>query len=409
MNIAMVSVLDNPLGTIKGLEDGLSIHVAGLAREFGRQGHKVTVYTRRDGRETRDRVRFAPGVTVAQVAAGPAHPLGEDDLLPYLADFGAELARHWRNKPPDVVHAHHWVSGLAAVSGANGFDIPVVQSFHTLGVTRRRAGRPCSSTRLRLEKAIGRSIHKVVATTGSEYTELVRLGVPRTRIRLVPSGVDIDRFTPQGPALPRGDAPRLVTLWRMAERQGVTIVIQALARIPDAELVVAGGPPRDELEADEYVHQLRLKAKEAGVADRVTFIGRVSAGDAPKLLRSADLTISVPADEAFGVVPLESMACGTPVVASPVSGHLDSVIENVTGIHVPPNRPVEMARRIRALLADPTHRAALGIGAVDRVRSRYSWERVANETMKVYEALLSVPEPMSAGAGADEDELLDEV
>jgi glycosyltransferase involved in cell wall biosynthesis len=102
------------------------------------------------------------------------------------------------------------------------------------------------------------------------------------------------------------------------------------------------------------------------------------------------------------------MACGTPVVASPVGGHLDSVIENVTGIHVLPNRPVEMARRIRALLADPTHRAALGIGAVDRVRSRYSWTRVANETMKVYEALLSVPEPVPAHTGADEYGLLDE-
>lgn len=407
MNIAMVSVLDSPLGTVKGLEDNLSVHVAELARELGRQGHKVTVYTRRDGRETRDRVRFAPGVTVEQVAAGPAHPLDEDDLLPYLADFGAELARRWQTRCPDVAHAHHWVSGLAAVSGANGFGIPVVQSFHSLGVARRRAGRPSSSTRLRLEKAIGRSVRAVVATTAAEGTELVRLGVPRKQVTLVPSGVDLERFAPHGPALPRGEAPRLVTLLRTAERQGVATVIQALARIPRAELVVAGGPARDEIETDECVHQLRLKAKGAGVADRVTFIGRVTAADAPKLLRSADLTVSVPAYETFGRVPLESMACGTPVVASPVGGHLDSVIENVTGIHVPPNRPVEMARRIRVLLGDATHRAALGIGAVDRVRSRYSWERVAHETVTVYESLLPTPEPVLMGA--DEDEALEEV
>lgn len=409
MNIAMVSVLDSPLGTVDGLDDSLSVHVGELARELGRQGHKVTVYTRRDGRETRNRVRFAPGVTVEQVAAGPAHPLTEEELLPYLADFGADLARRWRTRRPDVVHAHHWVSGLAAIAGANGFDIPVVQSFHSLGITDRRAGRSCSSTRLRLEKAIGRSARAAIATTAAEGTELVRMGMPRKQVTLVPSGVDLDRFAPHGPALPRGEAPRLVTFLRTAEWQAVNLVIQALARIPDAELVVAGGPAREGIETDETVHQLRLKAKEAGVADRVTFIGRVSAAEAPKLLRSADLTVSAATYETFGRVPLQSMACGTPVVASPVGGHLDSVIENVTGIHIPPNRPVEVARRIRALLADPTHRSALGIGAVDRVRSRYSWERVAHETVKVYESLLPTPEPPVLVAVGAEEELLEEV
>ncbi|GAB3987365.1 hypothetical protein GCM10029978_105880 [Actinoallomurus acanthiterrae] len=191
----------------------------------------------------------------------------------------------------------------------------------------------------------------------------------------------------------------------------MTSVIQALARIPGAELVVAGGPAREDLETDETVHLLRIKAKEAGVADRVTFIGRVSANDAPKLLRSADLTISVPAYETVGRVPLESMACGTPVVASPVGGHLDSVIENVTGIHVPADRPMEIARRVRTLLADQTQRTALSIGAVDRIQSRFAWERVAQETVKVYESLQPEPEPepvlagVAAGAGDEDEEL----
>ncbi|MEV5705211.1 glycosyltransferase [Actinoallomurus sp. NPDC052274] len=409
MNIAMVSVQDSPLGAAKGLEDGLGAHVAELARELGRQGHRVTVFTRQDGRDPRERVRFAPGVTVEQLAVGPVRPLAEDELLPYLADFGAELARRWHGKRPDVVHAHHWVSGLAAIAGANGLDIPVVQSFHTLGTALSRSGQPCSPTRVRLEKAIGRSVRTVVAMTENERTELVRLGISRRQITLVPSGVDVDKFSPNGPALPRGEAPRLVTLLKVGRHQGVASVIQALARIPEAELVVAGGPAREDLETDETVHQLRIKAKEAGVADRVTFIGRVSANDAPKLLRSADLTISVPAYENVGRVPLESMACGTPVVVSPVGGHLDSVIENVTGIHVPADRPMEIARRVRALLADPTIRTALSIGAVDRVRSRFSWERVAHETVKIYESLQPVPEPepvlAGVGAGAaDEDE-----
>ncbi|MCO6010600.1 glycosyltransferase [Actinoallomurus purpureus] len=412
MNIAMVSVQDSPLGTTNGLDGGLGVHVAELARELGRRGHRVTVYTRQDGRDPQGRIRFAPGVTVEQLAVGPVRPLAEDELLPYLADFGAELARRWHGRRPDVVHAHHWVSGLAAIAGANGLDIPVAQSFHTLGTTLARAGQPCSPTRVRLEKAIGRSVRSVVATTESERTELVRLGLRRRQVTLVPSGVDVEKFSPSGPALPRGEAPRLVTLMQLGRHQGVVSIIQALARIPDAELVVAGGPARDELETDETVHQLRIKAKEAGVADRVTFIGSVSANDAPKLLRSADLTVSVPAHENVGRMPLESMACGTPVVASPVGGHLDSVVENVTGIHVPADRPMEIARRVRALLADQTHRTALSIGAVDRVRSRFSWDRVANETVKVYESLQPVPvpvpepEPVLAGvtAGAAEED-----
>lgn len=405
MNIAMVSVLDSPLGTPEGLDESLGVHVAELARELGRRGHRITVYTRDDGRESRARVRLAQGVTVEQISAGPPQPLDEDHLLPHLAGFGTELARRWHSRRPDLVHAHHWVSGLAAISAANGFGIPVVQSFHTLGVVRRRAGRPCSATRLRLEKAIGRSVRAVVSTTESECGELVRLGVPRHRLVLVPSGVDVERFAPHGPALPRGEASRMVTLMLGAGQDDVATVIQALAWIPEAELVVAGGPVRDELQADEHVHRLQLRAKEAGVADRVTFIGRVSTNDAPKLLRSADLTVSAPAYETFGRVPLKSMACGTPVVAAAFGGHLDSVIENVTGIHVPPGRPLEMARRIRRLLGDETYRTALGIGGVDRVRSRYAWERVAHEAVTVYGSLLPEPEPEPAltAVGAGEE------
>ena len=174
---------------------------------------------------------------------------------------------------------------------------------------------------------------------------------------------------------------------------GVLTVIQALARIPDAELVVAGGPSLDELDSDPAIHRLRIAAKEADVAERVTFLGRIDSADVPGLLRSADLTVSLPSYESFGRVPVESMACGTPVVVTAVGGHLDTVIDDVTGVYVRPGRPMELAQRIRGLLAESTHLAALGIGGADRVRARYSWERIANETLKVYESLCPAPEP----------------
>jgi glycosyltransferase involved in cell wall biosynthesis len=385
MNIAMVCVTATPISTSKKFTDGLSTHVADLARELGREGHRVTVYVRRGDEGARDRARLAPGVSVVRLRAGPGHRLPEDKLLSHLPEFVEGLVRCWRTRRPDVLHAHDWVSGLAALYGADGLRIPIVQSFHTLGSQRRRAGQPCPPARIRLERAIGQNVPAVIATSESQYAELVRLGVPRSRLTMVPSGVDVERFSPDGPALPRGPVPRLVTLSQ--ERQSVAAVIRALAHVPDAELMVAGGPPREDLDGDQGMDRLRMVAKEAAVSDRVTFLGQVSPSDAAKLLRSADLTISLPTHETSGRVPLESMACGTPVVASAVGGHLDSVIDHVTGIHVPAGRPVEAARRIRALLDDQTQRTALGIGAVDRARSRYSWERVAAETVHVYETV----------------------
>jgi D-inositol-3-phosphate glycosyltransferase len=402
MNIAMVSVHASPLNAGMPPHESLSTHVAELARALGRKGHRVTVYTH--GVSAGEQVRFAPGVTVEHLSAGDALPMSEDDLLPHIPEFAEQLARRWTANRPDVIHAHHWMSGLAALSGADGLDIPIVQTFHELASLEQRPGQPGSAARMRLEKAIGRSVRALIATTESEQAGLVQLGVGRPRIATVPSGVDLARFSPQGrPALPRSEAPRLLTLSRSAGFEGVDTVIEALARIPDAELVVAGGPPVDELGGDQDIYRLRILAKEAGVAERVTFIGEVDPADTPALLRSADLTVSLPSYVAFGRVPVESMACGTPVVVSAVGGHLDTVIDGVTGMHVPSGRPLELARRIRGLLAEPTHLAALGIAGVDRVQSRYSWERIADETLKVYETLLPVPDvPETADAASAE-------
>lgn len=387
MNIAMVCVTASPLSASKSLADGLSTHVAELARELGSEGHKVTVYTRQSDENDRTRVRLAPGASVVRLRAGPSGRLSEDGLLTHLPEFADGLERCWRARRPDVLHAHDWVSGIATLYGADGLRIPMVQSFLTLGSLRRRAGQPCPAARIRMEKAIGQNVPAVIATSESQYAELVRLGVPRARLTMVPSGVDVQRYTPNGPAFPRGTVRRLVTLSQPAERQSVAAVIRALAHVPDAELMVAGDPPCEDLDGDQSMHRLRMVAKEAEVADRVTFLGQLTPADAAKLLRSADLTVSLPAYETTGRVPLESMACGTPVVASAVGGHLDSVIDEVTGIHVPAGRPVEAARRIRALLDDQTQRTALGIGAVDRARSRYSWQRVAAETVKIYQTV----------------------
>jgi D-inositol-3-phosphate glycosyltransferase len=407
MNIAMVSVCTSPVATDVS-QGSLRVHVAELARELGRQGHRVTVYTRRDGLGSGDRVRLASRVNVEFISAGNPVPMPEPEVLPHIREFADRLAKRLAAKRPDVIHAHHWLSGLAVLSAADGLDIPVVQSFHGLASLEARAkGDVSSPARLRMERAIGRGVDALIATTESEGAELARLGVSRPRISAVPSGVDSEKFKPQGRTLlPRGERPRIVMLSRRAAGNGVQTVIRALARIPDAELVVAGGPAPEEIDGDPAIHELRVAAKEAGVAERVTFLGRIDSADVPGLLRSADLTVSLPSYESFGRVPVESMACGTPVVVTAVGGHLDTVIDDVTGVYVRPGRPAELAQRIRGLLAEKTRLAALGIGGADRVRARYSWERIANETLKVYESVRPAPEPAPEATAEDELEEL---
>ncbi|MEU8124815.1 glycosyltransferase [Spirillospora sp. NPDC049024] len=399
MKIAMISEHASPLAAGRGPAGkglggadggGQNVFVAELAAELGRQGHRVTVYTRRDAAALPERVRFAPGVTVEHVPAGPAEHVAKDDLLPWMHDFGRYLERRWADDPPDVAHAHFWMSGLAAVQAARpagAARVPVVQTYHALGTVKRRHQGDADTSpasRVRLERAIGRAADAVVATCSDETAELTAMGVPRDRVRVVPCGVDLDLFSPDGPAGAGGARHRLVVLSRLVERKGVDTAIRALAQLPDAELLVAGGPPRDGLGADPEVRRLRRVAADAGVAGRVEFLGRLGREEVPPLLRSASLVVTLPWYEPFGMVPLEAMACGVPVVATAVGGHLDTVVDGVTGAVVPPRAPERAADAIRRLLDDPAKRAAMGRAGGERAREHYSWARVAADTAGVY-------------------------
>ncbi|MQY06313.1 glycosyltransferase [Actinomadura macrotermitis] len=399
MKIAMISEHASPLAARDGLGGadggGQNVFVAGLAAELGRQGHHVTVYTRRDDPALPGRVRLAPGVTVEHVPAGPAAEVPKDGLLGWMTDFARYLESRWSADPPDVAHAHFWMSGLAALQAAGwltGTRLPVVQTYHALGAVKRRHQRDKDTSppgRVGHERRIGCCAAAVIATCADETRELEAMGVPRGQITVVPCGVDLDRFTPDGPAERRGAAHRLVALSRLVERKGVDTMIEALADIPGTELVVAGGPAADALDADPEVRRLRRVAAEAGVADRVVFTGRRSRAQVPALLRSADLVVTLPWYEPFGMVPLEAMACGVPVVATGVGGHTDTVVDGETGALVQPRDPAGTAKTVNRLLADDARRARLGAAAARRARARYSWAGVARATTDVYAAAMA--------------------
>ncbi len=364
-----------------------------LSRSLASKGHRVTVFAQRHNATLPDRAEVAPGVSVEYIgeADGHAAQVADSELLKQLPGFSGPLHDRLRNERPDVVHALRWTSGLASLAAARDLRIPVVQSFDSLGVTERRhhlAPSDAGAERFRLEPAIGRSATAVVAGSSDEESDLTRLGVPRRHIRLVPWGVDTEEFSPEGPVADRTARPRLVTVADLNEHEALANLLRALSKVPGADLVVAGGPPAEELRDDLGFRRLTKLADALGVTSQVRFAGEVGRTALPPLLRSADLLVSVTEHDPSGMTALQAMACGTPVIASAVGSQVDAVLDGTTGVIVPPGRPALLAQRIRQLLTHPMLLEAYSVAAADRARSRYSWDRIAHETLAVYDTAL---------------------
>jgi D-inositol-3-phosphate glycosyltransferase len=394
MRIAMISEDASPL-TMPGGEDagGQRTHVAELSTALAQLGHDVRIYTRRDGPKLPSLVKMIDGVAVSHVPAGPAEPVPRDALLPYMKDFGRFLAGQWRGDGwiPDVAHAHFWTSGLAAMTASRPSGVPVVQTYHVLGTVKRwyeGAADTSPPGRIGYERVLGRAVDRVIAQYGDEVAELVRMGVPRARIDLIPSGVDTDRFTPEGPAQPRtGDSPRVLSAGRLVERRGLDELVRAMRIVPQAECVLVGGPPAAGLVDDPMAVRLRALADSCQVADRVRLVGGVPREEMPGWYRSADVVVCPPWYEPFGLTSLEAMACGLPVVATAVGGLADTVVDGLTGDLVRPRDPRALGGTIRRLLNDPIRRLAYATAALDRARQAYSWRRCAGQLSGVYATL----------------------
>ena len=387
MKIAMVSAHASPLAAL----GGQNVHVAELSSALTRRGHRVTVYTRRDDPDLPEHVETPQGYCVVHVQAGPAQQMPKDEVLQYVGPFAQYLHTQWAIDRPDVAHAHFWMSGFATQLAAKHLNVPAVQTFHTHGVVKRRhEGSQDTSPRerLRLEAMVARGATWAVATCTEEVFELMRMGRSRARMSVVPCGINLDLFSPAGPAAARGELHRIVSVGRLVPRKGFDTVVRALPAMPNTELVIVGGPDRTQLDFDPEACRLRELACQLGVADRVRLHGSVAREHMPAILRSADVVACTPLDEPFGIVPLEAMACGVPVVASAVGGMLDTVVHDVTGRLVTPSRPAEVADAINHLMRDEFLRHSLGAAGRDRARARYSWDRIAADTVRIYDRLV---------------------
>jgi glycosyltransferase involved in cell wall biosynthesis len=397
MRIALVSEHANPLAALGG-EDagGQNVHVAHLAAGLASLGHDVVVHTRRDRPDLPDRVPTDDGYVVDHVHAGPARELPKDELAPHMPELAAGLAERWRDRPVDIAHAHFWMSGMATTAAARALPVrvPVLQTFHALGVVKRRhqgAADTSPPYRVEVEQRLLEDTDHVIATCTDEVRELRELGLRSGRASVIPCGVDTSRFRPDAPGTTpaRTQRHRLIAVGRLVPRKGFETLVQALAKVPDAELLVLGGPPGADLAGDAEAQRLRAVASRCGVADRVRLVGAVPPDAVPGFLASSDIAVTGAWYEPFGIVPVEAMSCGVPVVATDVGGHRDTVIPGRTGELVPARRPDRVAKALRRLLEEPRRRQEYGAAGRRRALELYDWDTVVERTDLVYRAAAS--------------------
>ncbi|SCL19050.1 Glycosyltransferase involved in cell wall bisynthesis [Micromonospora nigra] len=378
---------------------GTREHIARVAAELAGRGHDVRVYERRDAPDLPE-TAVVDGYRIERVPVGPVAPVPTAELVPHLADFGRWLADRWAaDWAPEVVHGHYWPGGLAAAQAVRETDIPVVQTFHSLGVEQLRhlgADYQGPDTRIPLERALTRVVDIAVAQCNDEVDELTRMGLQRTSVAMVPTGVDTAQFQPDGEAAPREQRPRILSVGGLSRGHGHEDLVHAMRLVGDAELVIAGGPPVEQLASHAEFRRLRELAERTGVAEQVQLVGAVPHDQMATWYRSADVVACTPHYASAGRVSLEAMACGVPVVGYAMGGIADAVVDEVTGRLLAPGDVRTLGVTLRRLLADNAGRFAYGHAAVDRVRCSYTWERTANALERLYERVVGRRKPVEA-------------
>ncbi|MGW3606131.1 glycosyltransferase [Micromonospora sp. NPDC005161] len=399
MRVGLVCAHTSSYRHADGPPVGTQQHIARVAAELAGRGHDVRLYERRDDPKlpvTMD----VDGYQVHRVSAGPPAPLPTAELIPHVTEFGRWLTDEWAGAwRPEVVHGHYWIGGLAAAHAVRETDLPVVQTFHSLGVEQLRhlGGRyDGPGERIPLERALTRAVDIAVAQCNDEVDELTRMGLQRSSVAMVPAGVDTEQFHPDGEAAPREQRSRILSVGGLSPGHGQEDLIRAMRLVGDAELVIAGGPMADQLANHTEARRLRELAEQVGVADQVRLVGAVPHDQMATWYRSADVVACTPHYSSAGRVSLEAMACGVPVVGYAMGGLADAVVDEVTGRLVPPGDVRTLGVSLRRLLADNAGRFAYGHAAVDRVRSSYTWERTAGALERLYERVVSRRKPVEA-------------
>jgi D-inositol-3-phosphate glycosyltransferase len=403
LRVAMLSVHTCPLAVLGGKETGgMNVYVRELARELARMRMQADIFTRSQNPAIPRVVTLAEGVRVVHLAAGPQAPMARERVFEHLDEFvdGVEAFRIAAGADYDLIHAHYWLSGAVGLALRRRWAVPLVQMFHTLGRLKNDASHNGADrepdVRIAEEARIVAAADRIVASTVVERAHLVaHYGADPSRIAVIPCGVDTELFTPGGQAAARaalglGDEPQLLYVGRQTPIKGLETLLDAMARLraggTPARLSIVGGDADEPLDGHEAA--LRERLGRLGLGKAVTFVGAQPQDRLPAWYVAADATVLPSYYESFGMVALEAMACGSPVVASRVGGLQTTVRDRVTGLLVREHDPAALAEALERLLGDEDLRWRLGREGV-RWAAQHRWPCVAEAVCREYAALVA--------------------
>ena len=383
----------------------MNVYLLQIARQLGRLGNQVDVYTRRHDPNDPQIVQLGDNARVIHLNAGPYFS-EKETLHRHVPEFLDGLRQFQRTAgiSYDLVHSHYWLSGYAGADLSQEWNIPHATTFHTLARKKlaARAGEKESELRMATESRVMHHADAIVVSTDNEREDLYRLyHVPPHKVEVIAAGVDSDLFRPSDKAAARAELgleeTRVVlSVGRIEPLKGLETLIGAMARLEDrtsTRLLLVGGT----LGQDRELARLKSVAAGMGIQDMVTFVGAVDQSELPTYFSAADVFVLPSYYESFGLVALEAMACGTPVIASRVGGPKAFVQDGLTGYMIPWHCPDPYAERLDILLANPALRESMGKAATAKARTM-GWDRVAGRLMNLYESLAGQSWKTLAGA-----------
>jgi len=418
LKIALVSEHASPLAAPGSVDSGgQNVYVAHVAIELARLGHEVDVFTRRDSPMQKEVVRWRDRIRVIHVSAGPSRVIPKEQLLPYMSSFARFMIDFARNEESayDLLHANFFMSGLVAQRVKRALGIPYVITFHALGLIRRLcqgAADGFPAERIAIEKELMQDADRIIAECPQDRLDMERhYGASRRNIDIVPCGFDPHELRPmrEQARLQLGLDPNefvVLQLGRMVPRKGVDNVIESLAVLRDRHdirarlLVVGGDAPNRPLQNCPELARLMALSAARNLQSQVDFIGQKARDELSLYYSAANVFVTTPWYEPFGITPLEAMACATPVIGSAVGGIKTTVLEGSTGYLVPPKNPQALAERLALLHDDPGHARALGEAGCRHVHQFYTWKSVAERIAAIYEKLAGRTEVVALASSA---------
>ena len=417
--VAVISVHASPVSELgQGENGGMNLAIRRVCEGLSERGIPTDVFVRREDALSPDEELIAPMSRLVRLRVGPADAIPKADVLALCDDFAAALARHARSEGREyrAIHAHYWFGGLVAERLREQWDVPWVQSFHTLARTKARAGLPLDEERAEVEERLADAADRLVAASVSEAKDLIRLyHASRDRICVAQPGVDLRLFAPRDTAALRAELGlenRRVVFFagRLEPLKGADTLLAAASHLvsrpefADLALLVAGDNSGDGAQDDGGERaRLQRQAEVGALAGRVRFLGAVSHQRLADFYALADVCVVPSRTESFGIVALEAQALGTPVVAAAVGGLTEAIEDGVTGVLVRGRDPERWADAIASVLHDPVERAAMGEEAQLRA-ARFTWARAVDRVSAIYDRLTTARQGAASPCGyADEE------